>query len=214
VDVARDCELCRAETIADLVRAGDRSALDRITRCYGRHLLEVGRRVCGDGESARDAVQDALLAAGQHLDDFRADGSVEGWLVRMVANACRTRRRGRKNQAAWNGPLDEQLAASGASGPDDAAAHAELADALVAALVELAPADRAVVLLTQVDGWSGPEVARALEISPEALRARLARARRRLRERLAPVWADWSDDPAEAATATETATESATEPDR
>lgn len=189
----RDCELCHPETIAALVRAGDRSALDRATRCYGNHLLAVGQRVCGDRDSAADAVQDALLAAGQHLDDFRGAGTVEGWLVRMVANACRSRLRGRKNQAAWNAPLDEQGASSGERGPDDCAAHAQLAEALGAALLDLPPADRAVVLLTQLDGWSGPEVAAALDISPEAVRARLSRSRRRLREQLAAVWRDWSD---------------------
>ncbi|HWM84172.1 MAG TPA: RNA polymerase sigma factor, partial [Kofleriaceae bacterium] len=164
--MGRDCELCRPEAIAEMVRAGDRSALDRVTRCYGGHLLAVGRRVCGDPDSARDAVQDALLAAGQHMDDYRGDGSVEGWLVRMVANACRSRLRGRKNQAAWNAPLDPERAAPGES-PDDLAAHGQLATALGAALLDLPPVDRAVVLLTQLDGWSGPEVARALELSPE-----------------------------------------------
>jgi len=191
--VERDCELCRPEAIAELVRAGDRSALDRVTRCYGRHLLAVGERVCGDRDSAHDAVQDALLAAGQHMGDYRGAGTVEGWLVRMVANACLSRRRGRKNQAAWNAPLDEEGAAAGGCAPDDCAARAQLDEALAAALLALPPADRAVVLLTQLDGWSGPEVARALDISPEAVRARLTRARRRLREQLASVWSDWSD---------------------
>lgn len=191
--MADRCDHCRAETIADLVRAGDRAALDRITRCYGRHLLDVGRRVCGDGDSARDAVQDALLAAGQHMDEFRGDGSVEGWLVRMVANACRTRHRGRKNQAAWNGPLDDEHAAADED-PAAVAARAELADALGAALLELGPVDRAIVLLTQLDGWSGPEAAAALALSPEAVRARLTRARRRMREALSSVAGDWLDE--------------------
>jgi RNA polymerase sigma-70 factor, ECF subfamily len=193
IRVEHDCELCRPEVIAALVRAGDRSALDRATRCYGRHLLAVGERVCGDRDSAADAVQDALLAAGQHLDDYRGAGTVEGWLVRMVANACRSRRRGRKHQASWNAPLDEERAASAEPAPDECAATGELADALAAALLELPPSERAVVLMTQLDGWSGPEVAAALAISPEAVRARLARARRRLREQLGALWSDWSD---------------------
>jgi len=191
------CDQCKPEEIVRLVRAGDREALDRVTRCYGRHLLAVGRRVCGDAESARDAVQDALLTAGQRLDQFRGEGTVEGWLVRMVANACRTRRRGRKNQADWNRPLDGAAAApaTGAA-PDDDAARAELDAALSAALATLSATDRAIVLLTQLDGWSAAEVARALDLSgEEAVRARLSRARRALRAQLAAIWPDWSAAP-------------------
>lgn len=186
------CQECHPDLIVRLVRAGDLAALDRISRCYGAHLHAVGRRVCGDEERARDAVQDALLAAGQNLDQFRGEGSVEGWLVRMVANACRSWRRGRKDRPEWNAPLDdEQPACGGGERPDDGAARSELAAALGAALVALPPLDRAILLLTQVDGWQAAEVARRLDLSPESVRARLSRARRRLRAELASAGAGW-----------------------
>ena len=189
----RACDRCSGEEIVRLVRAGDGAALDRITRCYGRHLLAVGQRVCGDGDSARDAVQDALLAAGQHLHQFRGEGSVEGWLVRMVANACRDRHRGRKNDPAWARPLDAAGDAPAADrpGPQDDAARAELAAALDAALRHLSPTDRAIVLLTQLDGWTSGEVARSLDLREEAVRARLSRARRALRDRLGALRSEW-----------------------
>ena len=127
-------------------------------RCQA-HLLAVGRRVCRDDERARDAVQDALLAAGEHLDDFRGDGSVEGWLVRMVANACKSWRRGRKEDPAWNAPLDDEQPACGGGG-----------------------------------GERPSEVARQLDVSPESVRARLSRTRRRLRARLESARAGWTAD--------------------
>lgn len=190
------CQECHPDLIVRLVRAGDLAALDRISRCYGAHLLAVGRRVCRDDERARDAVQDALLAAGQHLDQFRGEGSVEGWLVRMVANACRSWRRGRKDDPAWNAPLDDDEPACGgaADRPDDGAARSELAAALRTALLALSPIDRAVLLLTQVDGWRPVDVARQLDLSPESVRARLSRTRRRLRAELASAGAGWIDD--------------------
>ncbi|HEY8144403.1 MAG TPA: sigma-70 family RNA polymerase sigma factor [Kofleriaceae bacterium] len=191
------CQECHPDLIVRLVRAGDLAALDRISRCYGAHLLAVGRRVCRDDERARDAVQDALLAAGQRLDQFRGEGSVEGWLVRMVANACRSWRRGRKDDPAWNAPLDEEhepACGGGADRPDDGAARSELAGALRAALLALSPIDRAVLLLTQVDGWRPVDVARQLDLSPESVRARLSRTRRRLRAELASAGAGWIED--------------------
>jgi RNA polymerase sigma factor (sigma-70 family) len=136
------CHECRPDLIAELVRAGDMAALDRISRCYGAHLLAVGRRVCRDHERARDAVQDALLAAGERLDQYRGEGSVEGWLVAMVANACRSGQRGRKDQAEWNRPLDEESPTCAGDRPDDGAARSELAEALEAALADLPPRGR------------------------------------------------------------------------
>lgn len=186
------CDRCADDEIARLVRAGDRHALDRITRCYGGRLLAVGQRVCGDPDSARDAVQDALVRAGEHLAQFRGDGSVESWVARMVANACVTRHRGRKNQPAWNQELRAETVAARASTPVDCAARAELARHLGAVLAELDTTDRAVLLLTQVDGWSAADVARALGSTSDAIRARLSRLRRRLRAELAELWRDWS----------------------
>ena len=83
-----------------LVRSGDAEALDQITRCYSDRLLEAGRRHCRTGAEAEDAVQDALLVAAEHLNELRDDRRLEGWLVKVMASACRRIGRGRKNDSA------------------------------------------------------------------------------------------------------------------
>ncbi len=184
--------LCDPRDLARMVKAGQIDALDRMTRCYGERLLSVGRRYCRDTDRAQDAVQDALLAAGEHLEDFRGDGSLEGWLVRMVANACHRMRRGRKNDPKWHAELDESGAPpADAASPEESTLRGELAVALGDALLHLEPRDRALLLLSDGEGWKAPELAESMDMTPGALRTRLSRARKRLREALEPVWLEY-----------------------
>lgn len=173
---------CDPDALAALLRAGDIAALDQLTRCRGERLLAVGRRYCRDEQDARDAVQDALVTAGTHLSDFRGEGSPEGWVVRMVARACSRMRRGRRNDPALH--VYDADVADGGDDPEGLAARAEIAGALGAALLELPAPDRAVLLLAEAEGWTGPEIARHLGLTPGAVRSRLTRARRAVRGRL------------------------------
>lgn len=188
-----DGSICDPHEVIRLVRAGDIDALDRITRCYGERLLTVGRKYCGNDDRARDAVQDALLSAGRSLDGFRGDGTVEAWLVRMVANACNRMRRGRKNDPRLHDAFDDARNAMATEGsPEEAAMKAQLAGALGDAMLRLAPRDRALLLLADAEGWKAPELADALDLTPVAVRSRLSRARRKLRAELGPTWEEWS----------------------
>ena len=173
---------CDPDELVRLVVAGDLEALDRITRCHGQRLLAVGRRYCRSAAEAEDAVQDALLSAGTHLTSFRGEGSVEGWLVRMVANACHHMRRGRKNDYRLHDT--EQVLTSDAGSPEERAMVGELSEALGEALLELPPRDRTIVLLAEAEGWTGPEIAEKLGMSAGNVRVRLHRSRVALRERL------------------------------
>ena len=135
----------------------------------------------GSQEDAQDAVQDALLSAVTHLDSFRAEGRIDAWLSRMVANACQRMRRGRKNDPGLHEP-DAELTAP--DDPETEAMRARLAATIQEALLELPAQDRALVLLAEVEGWTGPELAEHLGRSPGAIRTKLARLRARLRARL------------------------------
>lgn len=173
---------CDPHKIALLVRSGDLEAVDRLTRCFGDRLIAVGRARCATSTDAEDAVQDALLAASEHLGDFRGEGSVEGWLVRMVVNACHRMRRGRKNDPALH---DVQATLVGErAGPDELAGRGQVALALGRALEGLPPKDRAILLMAEVEDWKGPEIAEELGMTPGAVRSRLSRARGRVRAEL------------------------------
>ena len=170
------------------MKAGDLEALDRMTRCFGQRLLAVGRSRCRNEDDAQDAVQDTLLQAGKHLTDFRGDGSLEGWLVRMVANACHRMRRGRKNDPGLHDT--EAVLVDPTGSPEQAAAVGQLTEALGQALGELTPDERTLLLLADGEGWTGPEIAARLGIKPGAARVRLHRARAKVREQLAPLAAE------------------------
>ena len=178
---------CDPLAMARLIRQGDMDGLDRLTRCFGQRLLAVGRRHCANEDAAQDAVQDALTQAAASLTEFRGDGSVEGWLVRMVARACYRMRRGRKNNPAWHVAVQDAALADPAADPEAAAAQGHLASFLGDALFALPPVDRAILLMADAEGWKGPEIAEALDMTPEAVRARLSRVRRKLRRTLAPL---------------------------
>ena len=173
---------CNPDELAAMARDGDMEVLDRLTRCYGDRLFAIGRRYCRNEQEAQDAVQDALFSAGRNIGKYRGDGAVEAWVSRMVANACHKMRRGLKNNA--NIHEEERDTIDLESSPEADARRSELAGALGEALLELQPKDRAIVLLAEVEEWTGPQIAEKMEMTPGAVRVRLSRARAKLRVRL------------------------------
>ncbi|MBW1876866.1 MAG: sigma-70 family RNA polymerase sigma factor [Deltaproteobacteria bacterium] len=170
---------CDSGELVALMRSGDMEALDRITRCFGDRLIGVGRRYCRSEEEAQDAVQDAMVSAGEHLRDFRGDGPVEGWMVRMVANACHRMRRGRKNDPALHDT--EVVLPDFRRSPEDALEFGQMSEILGQVLDELPARDRVIVLLAEAEDWTGPEIADKLGMTSGAVRTRLSRARTRVR---------------------------------
>jgi RNA polymerase sigma factor (sigma-70 family) len=172
---------CNAEVLTELVLRGDAAALDRITRCYGERLLEAGRRHCRTLGDAEDAVQDALLSAATNQQGFRGDGSLEGWLVRIVARACQRLSRGRKNDTN-NHDTDAVLRDSSDS-PELWAQRSEVARWLDQTLLGLGPEDRLILLLAELEDFTAPEIAARTGLSAGAVRTRLTRLRASIRQR-------------------------------
>lgn len=165
-----------------LVRSGEADALDQITRCYGQRLFAAGRRHCRTATEAEDAVQETLIAASQHLAELRDDRGLEGWLVRVVASACRRLGRGHKNAADLH---DTELELEDADdGPEVEAARRELAQLLEAELLQLSPEDRSILLLAELEDFSSQQIADELGMTAGAVRVRLSRMRVRLAQKL------------------------------
>jgi RNA polymerase sigma-70 factor, ECF subfamily len=171
---------CSPERLMQLVRdgSGHRHALDQITRCYSERLLEAGRRHCRTGSEAEDAVQDALITAAEHLAELRDDSKLEGWLVKVVASACRRIGRGRKNDHGLHDEAGELPPSE--HDPEAELARRELGLLLEQELLTLPPRDRSILLLAELEDFSTAEIARELEMTDGAVRTQLSRLRRRM----------------------------------
>lgn len=160
-------------------RRGEPGAFEELVERTHRQVYTLAVRLVGDRHDAEDVVQEAYLRAYRALPGFRGDARFETWLYRIVANAAMThlRRRGR-----FGDVLPE---AHEGSIPDLAAAPAEesLGDAEVSrALAALPEGQRVVVVLKDVYGFSCQEIGDQIGVSEGAVKVRLHRARRRLKE--------------------------------
>ena len=164
--------------LAARVAKGDDAAFRGIVDRTRAPLYRLAARLCGDLGEAEDALQEAYVDAYRALREGRYDGrsKVETWLYRIVTNACldalRTRREARGAEARE--PRFDGLVAAEAR-----VALREL-DAL---LGDLAPQDRAVLVLMIVEGLSAKVVVDVFGCSEGAIEQRLVRARAALRAR-------------------------------
>jgi RNA polymerase sigma-70 factor, ECF subfamily len=150
-------------------------------------LFGIAYRMTGSVSDAEDACQDAWLR-WQRVDRDTVDNA-EAYLVRVVTRVALDRlQSAQRRRETYVGPyLPEPLVADTAAHPDVSAqpeAAAELADSLTFAFLvmldELAPKERAVLLLHDVFGYSFDEIAAMVDLSPAACRQLASRTRRKL----------------------------------
>jgi RNA polymerase sigma-70 factor, ECF subfamily len=168
-------------------KAGDRSAFDELVRATYTDTYTLAFRLTGNEEDARDVVQEAYLRAYKSLKRFRGDAQFTTWLYRITANCAATylgrRRKHRHEELAEEGYADEHADADPAALAEAGALH----DRLTAAVQELPPRLRAVIVLRDVYDLPHEAIADELGISVTAAKVRLHRARKRLREQLFPL---------------------------
>ena len=130
---------------------------------------------------ASDVAQESLIRAWRALPRFRGDAKLSTWLYRITVNTAWThKQRARRYRVA---PLEDYLdvaAPLGSGHPEVAAETLELRGRLRAALDRLPAAQRKVVVMKDVYGWSHAEIAESMGISVTAAKVRLHRARARL----------------------------------
>jgi RNA polymerase sigma-70 factor, ECF subfamily len=177
-----------AEELNRLVAAardGDRQAFDELVRRTYVDTYTLAVRLTANEEDARDVVQEAYLRAWKGIKRFRGDAQFSTWLYRITANAAYTlvqKRRRRRTEPLET--ADEPVEAAVGAQPEAAAESALLLEQLSAAVAELPPKLRAIVVLKDVYGLSHEDIAEELGISIAAAKVRLHRARKKLRDRL------------------------------
>lgn len=162
--------------ILERARRGDDRAFALIVRHYDDGLRALAYRLLGDRTRMDDALQEAYVRAFRALPGFRGDSTLGTWLYRIAYRTCIDELdRGRRVVV----PLD-----SIRERPDPQRGVAEnVADrsALAQALAELAPEDRAAVLLVDAQGFDYRSAASVLDVPEGTVASRLNRARAALR---------------------------------
>ena len=173
-----------ADALLSAAQAGDRAALNQIITMHRRGVYRFGLQVCRTTEDAEDAVQETLWAATRAIKTFRGTASsIAGWLFTMVRRECLRLRliEGRRRTPASLHGAEDDFVSDLAHG-EDAVVAQRRTELLAAALADLDPLHREVILLRDIQELSAPEAAAQLGISLDALKSRLHRARVRLRD--------------------------------
>jgi RNA polymerase sigma-70 factor (ECF subfamily) len=199
----------RPSELLEAARRGEEGAFERLIEPHRRELHAHCYRMLGSLHDAEDALQDALLRAWRGLEGVREQKALRAWLYRIATNASldlASRRRRRQlpvdyapaadagqppgnpvAEQVWLEPYpDETLEVpDGRAAPDARYEQREALElAFVAAMQELPPRQRAVLILREVLGFSAREVGETLETSVPSVNSALQRARRTVEERL------------------------------
>lgn len=173
------------------LRAKDNTAFEALLRREMARLLSVARRFLKNEEDARDAVQDAFIAAFRSIDGFQSGSKLSTWLHRIVVNAClmklRTRRRHPEEEIDALLPRFQEDGHQVRDSVDWSLTAEDLVEreetrALVRRSIDQLPDTyRVVLLMRDIEEMSTEETARALGITTAAVKVRLHRARQALR---------------------------------
>jgi RNA polymerase sigma-70 factor (ECF subfamily) len=176
-----------AALIRDAQR-GEINAYNTLVLAYQEQAFNVAYRIMGDSDSAADATQEAFIAAYKGINSFRG-GSFRAWLLRIVTNACydELRRRKRHPQAPLEAlhvedeSADASLTAHTES-PEGYTQRRELQAAIMDCLQGLPEDQRAIAILSDVEGLSYEEISETVGVALGTVKSRLSRSRARLRD--------------------------------
>jgi RNA polymerase sigma-70 factor (ECF subfamily) len=179
-----------AELIARL-RRGDEEACETLVRTHSGRLLSVARRYLRSEEDARDAVQEGFVAAFRAIGKFEGGSSLSTWLHRIVINACLMKLRSSRRRPETS--IEELLPKFDESGhrvaePEEwresaetALARSQTRQRVRESIARLPEHYRSVLMLRDIEELSTAETARLLNLTDNAVKIRLHRARQALR---------------------------------
>jgi RNA polymerase sigma-70 factor (ECF subfamily) len=193
--------------LLEALRAGDEAAFAQLVREYQPSLVRVARIYVSTQAAAEEVAAETWLAVLNGLDRFEGRSSLKTWIFRILTNIAKTRAQrdgrtlpfsalqdpGRVPEAALDADrfLDPEhprwpghWTVRPEPWPEDALVAAETQAVVAEAIEALPPAQRAVISLRDVEGWSSEEVRNALELSETNQRVLLHRARSKVRRAL------------------------------
>lgn len=173
--------------LVERIRAGDRSAQRELYEAHVDRVYRLAYRMAGDETLARDLTQDTFVRVFEKLDGFRGDAALSTWMhsvtTSVVLNGLRKQKRTRGRERSMD--------AARHIGATPKRAEPDLKRRLTEAVNALPIAYRTVLVMHDIEGYTHREIAAALEVQTGTSKARLSRARARLRIELQDFAGEW-----------------------
>jgi len=184
-----DRPLDKAELV-ERARRGDLDAWETIVRTHQGLAFRTAYLLAGNAADAEEAAQDGFVKAYRALGRFRRGAELRPWLLSIVANEARNRRRSavRRDRLALRAAV-EVRPGDAVPSPEAALLAGEQRERLLAAVEALPDEHRDAIACRYLLGLSEAETAGALGVRAGTVKSRLSRALARLREDLGEEWA-------------------------
>jgi RNA polymerase sigma factor (sigma-70 family) len=172
--------------LVERARGGDSGAYAELVRGHEEIAFRTAYLITGNAADAEDAAQEGFVKAYRALGRFRSGEPLRPWLLTIVANEARNRRRsaGRRAALALRAAGEERPSGEAAPSPEAALLAGERRAALLGALGTLREEDRQVIGCRYLLELSEAETAAALGIRAGTVKSRLSRALERMRAEL------------------------------
>ena len=186
-------------TLVDRVKAGDQVACAKLVTLFGPHMMTVARRFMRCDADCNDALQDAFISAFNALARFEGDARLSTWLHRITVNSCLMKLRidsSRKETSIEKLlPIFDERGyhARWPVAMNDPSTDVEIDETrtmMRQAIDKLPHADRAVLMLRDIEEMDTAATAARLETTEHNVKRRLRRARLALCTRLEPIIAN------------------------
>jgi RNA polymerase sigma-70 factor (ECF subfamily) len=173
--------------LLDRVKAGDQAAFGTLVRQYQSYAYALAMRFVWDRADAEDIVQESFVRVWRHIGSYRAETRFTTWLYAIVTRSSidrirRTRRREKLEVRSDN--ADSRQDDTGAADLHNDLHNAQLVEAIGRLVEHLAPTQRVVFTLRDLQDMSMEEIAVITGMSAENVKANLWHARHRMRELL------------------------------
>jgi RNA polymerase sigma-70 factor (ECF subfamily) len=191
------------------LRNGDESTFSTLAEAWGAPMLRLALVHVPNRAVAEEVVQEAWLTVLRSLDRYEGRSSLRTWVLGIVINLARSRARAERRTSHWSVPEDEPVLPPSrflpadhprwphhwASGPrpwrtpEDDLLAAETRTIILDAIAALPPAQREVLVLRDLEGFSAAEVCEVLALTDANQRVLLHRARSRVRNAIEQYFA-------------------------
>jgi len=171
------------EELVSQAQAGDQGAFNELVARHQDRVFALSFRIMTNFEDAADIQQETFVRAWTKLKTFKRRAEFSTWLHRITVNLCLSKKR---RISVPVEPLDEEHLSASESGVVSCMEKTETRAVVQAAIAELPAQYRVLIVLREIEGRSGEEIAQIVGRSPDSVRTGLYRARQILKKRIRP----------------------------